>query len=246
MTAPTLPARPTLPPSNPVRAQPVAVMPGPNTAARARVRTQWLLLAAALTVLAGTLVAWALSQAAARVDVVSIARPVPAGAVIDAADLSVTAIAFDEQVTGLVPAASRERLVGRTAAIALEPGMLLSTGMWADGSQLGDGERTVGALLAPGRFPAGTEPGTSALAIGVNAGASGPSPEAVAPMTVRVLDATLTDHGELQVTLAASDADAIVIARLAATDMLVLVGLPADAATAATGDAGDGNGEVTP
>jgi flagella basal body P-ring formation protein FlgA len=143
MTAPTLPARPTLPPSNPVRAQPVAVMPGPNTAARARVRTQWLLLAAALTVLAGTLVAWALSQAAARVDVVSIARPVPAGAVIDAADLSVTAIAFDEQVTGLVPAASRERLVGRTAAIALEPGTLLSVGMWADGSQLGDGERTV-------------------------------------------------------------------------------------------------------
>jgi hypothetical protein len=65
-------------------------------------------------------------------------------------------------------------------------------------------------------------------------------------MTVRVLDATLTDHGELQVTLAASDADAIVIARLAATDMLVLVGLPADAATAATGDAGDGNGEVAP
>jgi hypothetical protein len=104
MTAPTLPARPTLPPSNSVRAQPVVVVPGPNTAARARVRTQWLLLAAALTVLAGTLVAWALTRAAARVDVVSIARPVPAGAVIDDADLSVTAIAFDDQVTGLVPA----------------------------------------------------------------------------------------------------------------------------------------------
>ncbi len=245
MTAPTLPARPTLPPSNPVRPQPVVVVPGPNTAARARVRTQWLLLAAALTVLAGTRVAWALTRAAARVDVVSIARPVPAGAVIDDADLSVTAIAFDDQVTGLVPAASRERLIGRSAAIALEPGTLLSVGMWADGSELGEGERTVGALLDPGRFPAGTEPGTRALAIGVSAGAAGPSPEATSPMTVRVLEATLTDQGELQVTLAAADADAIVIARLAATDMLVLVGLPAEAA----GDAADDRataGEVAP
>jgi hypothetical protein len=64
-------------------------------------------------------------------------------------------------------------------------------------------------------------------------------------MTVRVLEATLTDQGELQVTLAAADADAIVIARLAATDMLVLVGLPAEAA----GDAADDRataGEVAP
>ena len=240
MTAPTLPARPTLPPSNTTRHQPVSVVPGPNTAARARVRTQWLVLAAALTVLAGTLVAWALARAAARVDVVSVARPVPAGAVIDESDLTVTAVAFDGPVTGLVPAASREQLVGRTAAIALEPGTLLTVGMWADGSGLNVGERTVGALLDQGRFPSGTEPGTSALAIAVSA-AGGAVPEGVAPMPVRILDASLTDHGELQVTLAAADADAIVIARLAATDMLVLVGLPVGSTPAA-----GGSDEVTP
>lgn len=239
MTAPTLPARPTLPPSNTTRTRPVPVVPGPNAAARARVRTQWLVLAAALTVLAGTLVAWALARAAARVDVISIARPVPAGAVIDESDLAITAVAFDERVTGLVPAGSRGQLIGRTAAIALEPGTLLTVGMWADGGGLGMGERTVGALLEPGRFPSGTEAGTRALAVAVSA-ASGAVPEAVAPMPVRILDASLTDHGELQVTLAAADADAVVIARLAATDMLVLVGLPVGTATT------DGSGEVTP
>src|SRR5687768_9577421 len=132
--------------------EPAVVTPGRNTKVRSRVRAQWLVLAAALTVLAGMLVAWALAQAADRVHVVSVARPVAAGTVIQAADLRTTAIAFDGDVQGLAPAASLDALVGRVAAVDLGAGSLLSVGMWADDTGLAEHERTVGAVLDAGRF----------------------------------------------------------------------------------------------
>lgn len=254
MTAPTLGPRPVLPPSTPPptvsnRAGAPAVLPGTHRANRSRVRTQWLVLAAALTVLAGTLVAWALTRAAARVQVVSIARPVVAGTEFTAADLALTPIAFDGEVRGLVPAASLERLIGRTATMSLEPGSLVMTGMWATAATPLQGEQTIGALLDPGRFPAGIEAGSRALAVAIEAvGDDGAL--AAAPMAVRVVDVITTERGELQITLAAADADAVVIARLAAVDALVLVGLPGDTATATTATtaaAADGTGdEATP
>ena len=107
-------------------------MTGKPARVRSRVRTQWLALGAALVVLSGVLVAWALTKAADRVQVVQVAQSVSAGDVLEAADLSVTGIAFDDEVQGLVPAASLQALVGRVAAIDLAPGALLSVGMWRD------------------------------------------------------------------------------------------------------------------
>ena len=49
---------------------------------------------------------------------------------------------------------------------------------------------------------------------------------AEAPVAVRLLEADLDDTGNLHVTLAAPADRAIVLARLAALDGLVLVGLP--------------------
>ena len=46
---------------------------------RSRVRTQWLALGAAFVVLAGVVVAWALANAADRVQVVRLTHDVPAG-----------------------------------------------------------------------------------------------------------------------------------------------------------------------
>jgi hypothetical protein len=48
-----------------------------------------------------------------------------------------------------------------------------------------------------------------------------------AGVVVRVLDAQVTESGGLSVTLAVADTDATRIARLGATDQLVLIGLPA-------------------
>jgi hypothetical protein len=206
------------PPARPLR-EPAVVEPGRNTGVRSRVRAQWLVLAAALTVMAGVLVAWALTRAADRIDVVVVARPVAAGTVIDVADLATTPVAIDGAVHGLVPAASLDELAGRVATVDLRVGTLLSEGMWADGTGLAPGERTVGAVLEPGRFPAGLASGSTALALPIDGDATG--------VTVRVLDADVTDAGDLRVTLAAAEADAARLAQTAATDRLVLVGLPA-------------------
>lgn len=192
---------------------------------RTQVRAQWLVLAAALTVLAGVLVAWAVQRAAARVEVVSVARPVAAGAVIGPDDLTTTAIAFDTPVTGLAPASSLDALVGRVATVDLAPGELLSTGMWADGTELSAGERTVGALLDAGTYPTGLAPGSSALAVALDDALA--DADGATDVLVRVLDTTDDDQGAVRVTLAVPEAEAARIARLAAGDQLALVGVPA-------------------
>ena len=230
------------------RARPAAVVratPGREHTLRAKVRTQWLVLGAALVVLAGLLVAWGLSRAADRVDVVSVARPVSAGTVLRAEDLTITAIAVDGTAPGLVPAASLTALVGRATTIDLQPGTLLTVGMWADASSLADDERTVGAVLKPGRYPAGLAQGMSALALSLSTdgasddgasdgSASDGTVDGSGSATVRVLVAEPAESGGLAVTLAVAEADAARIARLGATDQLLLVGLPATSSTGST------------
>ena len=241
MSAPaTAPANtPFADPSPPVRRshEPAIVRPGRNPRARSRVRTQWLALAAALVVLAGTVVAWALSLAAERVPVVSVAQPVQAGDVITAEDLTTSEVAIDDSVRGLVPAASLANLAGRVAAIDLTPGMLVSSGMWTDDAELGPDERTVGAVLAAGRYPSGLAHGSAAWAIDVRAGSAtrsegetGSEPASVAttaaPIVVRVLDVATDPDGSIIVTLAVPAASAVEIASLAATNTLALAGIP--------------------
>ena len=182
-----------------------------------RLRTQWLALGAALVVLAGVLVAWALSQAADRVQVVQVARGVEAGDVIAAADLTVAGVAYDAAVEGLVPSGSLDALVGRVASIDLQTGALMQVGMWRDAPQLLPGEETVGALLHVGRFPVGLARGDVAIAASAD-GAVGFTVE------VRVIDAEAGADGELSVTIAVPAAQSIAVARLSATDQLVLVG----------------------
>lgn len=126
---------------------------------RPPVRTQWLALSGALVVLAGVLVAWEVGAAGRRIDVVQLIRPVAAGTALESADLGITAVAFDGSVDGLVPASSLEALTGRVASVDLSAGVLLQRGMWSDQPILGDGERSVGAVLAAGRFPSGLRPG---------------------------------------------------------------------------------------
>ena len=201
---------------------------------RTQLRAQWLVLAAALTVLAGVLVAWAIDRAADRVDVVSIARPVAAGTVIQADDLTTTAIAFDSPVTGLAPASSLTALVGRVATVDLQPGVLLTAGMWADGTGLSAGERTVGALLPAGRYPSGIAQGSAAVAIATlrSDASSGPGSGSGSgsgernDVEVRVLDVDTDERGALRVTLAVPEANAAWVATLAAADELVLIGVP--------------------
>ena len=186
--------------------------------ARGTVRTQWLALGAALVVLAGVLVTWALSTASGRVGVVRLTRPVPAGHVLVADDLTSTAVAFDAPVTGLVPARALSELVGRVIVVDLADGALLQKGMWRDSPALAAGERAVGVALKPGRLPGGMVVGDLAIAAALQPG------DTTAPVAVRVLDLTVAKDGTTSMSLAVPASDAVLVAQLAATDQLVLVG----------------------
>jgi len=201
--------------------------------ARSRVRTQWLALGAALVVLAGVLVAWALSSASDRVRVVQLAQAVQVGEPIEAADLTLASVAYDDGVQGLVPADGLDTLVGRVAAIDLRTGVLMQVGMWRDATHIAVGEESVGALLKVGRFPDGLARGDVALAAPVASVASVDVTVVATSIAVRVLDVRASDGGDLTVTLAVPAAQSIAVAQLAATDQLLLIGRPSVADRAA-------------
>lgn len=185
---------------------------------RSQVRTQWMALGGALVVLAGVLVAWALSSAADRVQVVRVVQEVPAGQPIPTEALATTGVAYDAGIDGLVPSASLADLAGRIAAIDLRPGVLVQTGMWRDTPALLTGEQRVGVVLRAGRLPAGLGQGDRAVAAAVDAA------DPFVPASVRVLDAVPGADGTTSLTLAVATSDAVDVARLAANDLLVLVG----------------------
>jgi len=187
---------------------------------RSKLRTQWLALGAALVVLAGVLVAWALTRAADRVQVVQFAQSVKAGDVIQADDLTLTGVAYDGAVQGLVPEASLDALLGRVAAVDIPAGSLVQGGMWRDAPALTTGEQAVGALLKVGTFPTGLTRGDAAIAAPTD-----PTSES-APIPVRLIDAQFDADGSFAVTLAVPAESAVVVAQLAANEQLLLVGQP--------------------
>jgi hypothetical protein len=185
---------------------------------RPAVRTQWMVLGGALVVLAGVLVTWALSTAAGRVQVVRLAHDVPAGHTLTIDDLALTDVAFDAPVAGLVPGRSLHELVGRVVAVDLPTGALLQKGTWRESPVLAADERAVGATLKVGRMPSGLAVGDAALAAPMQPG------DATPPATVRVLTLDHLKDGSVSVSLAVPADVAVVVAQLAATDQLVLIG----------------------
>ena len=184
-------------------------------------------------VLAGVLVAWGLSNAADRVQVVQVAQGVRAGDLIAATDLTITGVAYDGAVQGLVPADSLDALVGRIAAIDLQAGAIVQAGMWRDAPELAAGEHSVGALLASGRYPAGLARGDTALAASIDTTTDTTITAGTATnditthaVEVRVIDVEVGADGGLLVTLAVPAGQSVAIAQLAATDRLLLVGNP--------------------
>ena len=115
-------------------------------------RVPWIALGVIL-VLAGALLFGLMVQSAGdRVPVVVAARDIDPGQVIEASDLRVVDAAIDGRAA-TVPASERSALVGKTAAMRIPAGSLVSRAHFADGSVLADGRVVVGALLGPGGLP---------------------------------------------------------------------------------------------
>jgi hypothetical protein len=95
-------------------------------------------------------VLWA--NAGARRPVLAMARTVPAGTVIQAADLAVVRVSADAQLVPL-PATQRGQVVGRTAAVDLVAGTLVTQAQLGDAPLLAAGEAVVGLALRGARLP---------------------------------------------------------------------------------------------
>jgi hypothetical protein len=123
------------------------------------------------------------------VAVLAVAEPVAAGEVIGETDLRVASVVPDPAVQ-LVPASERDSVVGRTAAVPLAQGSLLSPGQVGAVVWPPAGQSVVGVPVATGRLPAGLAPGSTVSVLPAEqpalAGGQGP---AVAPAVVVAVEA---------------------------------------------------------
>ena len=125
---------------------------------------------------------WIQLRSDQTVAVLMVARPVPAGQVITSPDLRVTTVVPEASVR-LVPSSQADTVVGRTAAVPLVVGALLSPAQVGPAAWPAAGEAVVALPLKPGRIPAGIAPGarvrmltvatTDSPAIGGQAGVVG-------------------------------------------------------------------------
>lgn len=165
--------------------------------------------------------------------VLTVARAVPAGQALAAADLG-TAEISGSGVTA-VAAASRDTIVGLTAAVDLVPGSLLTDGMVTREAVPGPGQAVVGLSLKPGLLPeAELRAGTTVMLVRLPAPTGTPSRADVESIgsdvlvpRARVLSETSdpTTGGRL-VSLLVEKAIAAEVSRAAAagTVSLVLIG----------------------
>lgn len=87
-----------------------------------------------------------------RQAVLAIARPVPAGSMVTVEDLAVAQVA-DDPALHPIPLASRESVIGQTAAVDLSPGQLLTESSLGEASTIADGEALVGVEVPPSAAP---------------------------------------------------------------------------------------------
>ena len=165
--------------------------------------------------------------------VLTVARAVPAGGVLTAADLGTA----DISGTGLtaVGASSRDEVVGMTAAVDLLPGTLLSDAMVTREPLPAPGQAVVGLSLKPGLLPeAELKAGTNVMLVRLTAPSGAPVSTAAEPSLdpilvsrARVLSETSdpTTGGRLvSLLLEQSAAAKVSRAAAAATVSLVVIG----------------------
>lgn len=184
-----------------------------------------------LAVLAGLGAAAAVTSASDRVQVLAIARDVPAGQALTDADLIVAEVSADAALTP-VPAGQKAAMVGKRPSVDLRKGGLLTTSQLAQGTGLGDDRQQVGVQVKRGQAPAGTlTPGDKVLAVTTPAqGEQTSSRETEAPpstinavvVTVSRPDAT----GTVVVNLAVATTDGPLLATRAAQGRIALVREP--------------------
>ena len=120
---------------------------------RRRRRTGLLGLGVALVAVGALLAGWLTVAVGGKVPVLAVARPVPYGTAIVAEDLAEAHVAPDPALDP-IPAAQREAVVGRHAAVDLRPGALLTEGQLSDQPLPSPGYALVGVAVRAAQVPA--------------------------------------------------------------------------------------------
>jgi hypothetical protein len=169
--------------------------------------------------------------------VLVVARAVPAGQVIDTGDLTVARVSADPALRPL-PSSARAAVVGRPAAVPLLVGTLLTVAALGPPATLRPGEALVGVALKPGQYPPGLAAGARVLVAetGPDPGgavpAGGGQPLTVAATVAGVADpAAEVGEGDTVVALVLPAAGAPRVAAAGASGRVVLVAVPASAAS---------------
>jgi len=110
-------------------------------------------------------------KATSKTAVLAVSRQVPAGQPIDAADLSTVTISGGEGLRAIA-ASNRNTVIGRTAAVTLMPGTLVTRSQIAGTTSVTRGKVVVGLSLKPGQVPTSNlKPGDEVLVVGTGAAA---------------------------------------------------------------------------
>lgn len=198
---------------------------------RPRNRSWGLVIVAALLVVGTGLAvaAWGL-HAGQRESVLAISSPIAKGQVVERKDLVSTSVSG---VNGAVPVGEVGSIVGKTAAVDLVSGQILTNQMVTSGAVPAQGQSTVGLALDPTRAPgAGLDPGDVVTVIAVPGGDNAPrsgsdeidNPTVLASNAgVYAVGGQQTSGGQQLVTLVVPAKDAARIAAYSTQNRIALV-----------------------
>ncbi|MFC8013376.1 SAF domain-containing protein [Streptomyces cinereoruber] len=227
METPTAPPVPR--PAGPARAEVPITTTSPVKKER---RWSVAALCVVLATVAGLGAAAAVTSASDRTKVLAVARDVPAGQPLTAADLTVAEVSADAALTP-VPAAQKVSVVGKRTAVELRKGGLLTTSQLTAGSGLGDDKQQVGVQVKRGQAPAGTlAPGDKVLAVTTPAQgeqSTGSGKAEAPPSTVDAVVVTVSRpdaSGNVVVNLAVTPSDGPLLATRASQGRIAIVRQP--------------------
>jgi len=213
----------------PERTALAAPTPAPKITATRRSNRTWQGLGAALIVLGVLAALWGWNKYGPAHEYLAVARTVPVGQQVTAQDLVVVRI---NAAPGLTPmAASQLRdVVGKTAAVELTAGTLLSKTQLTDKPVPGPGQVLVGIGLPKDRFPGQKlRPGdpvqlvaTTSTSAQIDAQVQGTKPPATYIGTVHRVSEP-DNRGDILIDVVVADRDAAIIADLAAANRIVVM-----------------------
>ncbi len=213
-----------------VRHRPPSTSSGPATTTRLAARNRTRIIAGVLVMVVSALTAGLLyANLGHRQPVLAVARDVAAGQVIRDADLKQVLV---PEVEGVHTIAARERAstVGRTAAVRLVAGSLLSPEQITTGAGIDPASAVVGAVLKAGQYPIGLRAGDKVLAVAMPSDAevaagTDASPAQISATVVAIEETSSVDR-DLSISLAVNPADAAVLAVAGAKSRIALVLAP--------------------